>query len=278
MKKLYTLILLLTINVSLVMAQPHLVEGYLIERDANNANVELYYPVVTGQGADKINAQIMHVYAELNPIKKITRPVDGETLVQMVDQSIAFAAEIGLTRSINELPYTHFGSWVYTESDVVISIIIAQFIDMGQPIPRIRMNAININKITGEIFDIHDLITNPEHISELAAEQFCRDHKLPTNSLRLITGLNYELSEMPLAKTIGITKKGLTMFYTRGEIAPTNIPPIIISLPFSRIDDDVYSEGIELNEISVQQGVKQVKKLVYSYIKEQRKVRKHKKY
>ncbi len=278
MKKLYTLLLLLIANVSLVMAQNHIVEGFLIKRDLNNANVELYYPVVKGNGADKINAQIMQVYNEINPVKRTVEPVDGETLELMVDQSIEFAAEIGLKKSIDELPYTHFGSWRYTESDVMISIIIAQFIDMGNPVPRIKLSAININKSTGEIFNIHDLINNPQHISDLAAEQFCRDHKLPANALRLITGLNYELSSLPLAKTIGITKKGLTMFYERGEIAPTNMPPIIISIPFSAIDDNVYSDGVEDNEISVKQGVKKVRKLVYSYLKEQRKVGKHKKH
>ena len=271
MKKLYTLLLLLTANVSLVMAQTHIVEGFLIERDLNNANVELYYPVVKGNGADKINAQIMQVYNEINPVKRTVEPVDGETLELMVDQSIEFAAEIGLKRSID-------GSWRYTESDVMISIIIAQFIDMGNPVPRIKLSAININKSTGDIFNIHDLINNPQHISDLAAEQFCRDHKLPTNALRLITGLNYELTSLPLAKTIGITKKGLTMFYERGEIAPTNMPPIIISIPFSAIDDNVYSAGVEDNEISVKQGVKKVRKLVNSYLKEQRKIGKQNKY
>ncbi len=279
MKKLYTLLLLLATSMTVATAQTHTVEGDLIMRTANNADVKLYFPVVKdGPGADKLNAQIMNIYNDLNPVKETVTPVDKVTLEQMVDESIDYAAQKGLTKSIEELPYTHFASWSYAENDFLISIIIAQFIDMGDPRPQIQMNVININKITGEMFNIHDLIARPEHISELAAKQFRKDHKFPENVLRLRTGLSYELADLPLAKTIGITKKGLSMFYVRGEIAPSNFPLIIISVPFSAIDNNVYPDGFEKNKFYMQGGVKEVEKLVFSYLDEQGEVGKHKKY
>lgn len=272
MKKIFTIILV-SLTFASAFAQSQTIEKKHFIKTDDNADILAYYPVFSGgKHSDILNKIVVSLFLDINIIDK-SYIKDTTTIEGILTQSALRAKEVGLKKSIEAFPYNYYSNWHYFENKYVISICIDQYASTGLDNMTTSAAIININPETGQIIKATELIRDKDRLIELIGQQFCKDKKLPKDALRIQTGLKYELADLPLAKSIGLSDVGIVFFYNRGEIAIKSMPAIKIELPYKKFKEVAISDFLD-NIYTSTDGENPTMKRVAKLHKESKKVKK----
>lgn len=238
-----------------------------IENYTDNYNVSVYFPYFeAGESAELLREKTFEIFNEYN-LNKDTLVVDSrETLYAMIEANGRKLAQVGLTKSIDEIDYVHVSTWSFFKNAYICSLFIDQYAEIGIALPIVRSHAVNINRKTGEIFNPKDLIIDTLAFMDIAAEIYCKDHRLPKNALRGQTGLNYDIKHLPVAKVMAFTNEGLELYYNRGEIAPISKPSISILVPYGKMKQLLPEDFFDVKYVN-SSGKHETEKIVKSIAK-----------
>lgn len=272
MKKIFTIILV-AISFASAFGQSQTISKKQFVKTDDNADIMAYYPVFSGgKHSEMLNKMVVNLFMDMNMVNKKNIP-DTTNIDNILTQSALIAKEIGLKKSIEAFPYNYYSNWHYFENKYVISLCIDQYVSTGLDNMNTAASIINIDPKTGSVINVTKLIQDTDKLMDLVALQFCKDKKLPKDALRIQTGLKYELADLPLAKSIGLSDIGVVFFYNRGEIAIKSVPAIKIELPYSKFKEVAVTDFLE-NIYTNTDGEKPTMKRVAKLYKDSKKVRK----
>lgn len=279
MKKASTIFTILLLTISVAFGQYHTVEKRRVIEKQNNADLHICYPhFLSGTYADTLNQEVYDFYVNNNKVKQHVAVTDNKTLEFMFRQTAQKLSDIGLQKSIDPIDYLLYSGWGMFENKYIISMVLDQYVDMGTAHPDVFCTIVNINKETNKLMSVADLIKKDTAVVlEVAAKIFCKDRNLPTNALRLQTGLKYELADIPMPKKCGFSPKGIVLFYGRGEIASLSFPAIYITVPYSDFKN-ALPEGFLNNIVATYDGFKEGAKKLNEINRKEAKYAKPRKY
>ncbi len=221
------------------------------ENYEDHFTVQVYFPEFEdGDYADLLNRETYAIFNEYN-LNKDSLSIDSqEALVAVLEANGETLGDLGLRKSIDKINYVHVSTWSYFLNNYICSLFIDQYAEVGAVLPIVRSHAVNINRETGEIFDPKTLIADTVAFMENVAEIYCKDNHLSKDALRGVTGLNYDLNNLPIAKVMAFTKEGLELYYNRGEIAPISKPSISILVPYKKMKVHLPEDFFDTDYVS----------------------------
>ncbi|MFI3288217.1 MAG: hypothetical protein R3Y61_07070 [Rikenellaceae bacterium] len=138
---------------------------------------------------------------------------------------------------LSEPVYQLYSEWNAFANSHIVTIFqkVYSFYGGAHGVTTCKLN--NYSAVTGERFSFADIIEDKEGFMKAIVKHFCKDRKLKTTAPRIKTGLDYQLSDLPMPSEIGICKKGIVAIYQQAEIAASYLGVIAVVIPFKDMKD-----------------------------------------
>lgn len=143
-------------------------------------------------------------------------------------------------KSISQL--TLYSHWKTYGNEHIISLYQRTFRHAGGAHGLAVISINNYNVHTGKRVDLKKAIIDTSYFMEKVVKYFCKERGLKNGALQIETGLFYELNDLPMPSQVGVTNKGVIIAYQPYEIGPNIFGPIIVTIPFKEIDEDMDAE------------------------------------
>lgn len=211
--------------------------------NTKSAEISLSYPQIEGSAVlkypltDSLNRAVFATLSAKPPVPYKGKVFDAKSLELFCVSISTILAEYGRKASFDPIPFRFYSSWWAFGNKVVVSVFIKQYAYAGGAHGYTTGNFLNFNPMTGEKMDLRQNIADTSRLLEIAAEQFCKERRLPQKAVKMRTGLFCELSELPMPKQMGLSEKGLELYYNQYEIAPYSMGPIEITIPYKYFQD-----------------------------------------
>ncbi|MEG1607480.1 MAG: DUF3298 domain-containing protein [Mucinivorans sp.] len=215
-------------------------ENQMIRKEGN-ADIHIYYPFATAGNAvaDSINRRIFNTFNHFLPYDNKIVATSEKTLNLMLLDNAHRLRVLGETKSIDAFPYTHYSAYELFGNDSIVSVFLQQYFFAGGAHGMSDGVYLNVNPRSGQTIDIQSFVKDTATLMDLAAVAFCRQNHKPLDAMRLQTGLFMELSDIPIPSQMGLSGKGLVLYYQPYEIAPYSSGDISIIIPYNQLGDIV---------------------------------------
>lgn len=232
MKRFFWLIALLFTFFSCVEDELLFIESNQLYQD--NATIEINIPIAQGNSetAKKINIKIENHIAN--------------TLIFSEDDSDTATLEEGISKF--DLEYKNFKAdfeesnlvWEATfdgevmyQSSEIISIAINSYTNTGGAHGNSVITIYNFDSVTGNLFEIHELVNDISALTEIAESHFKSDVKLEENE-----SLNDYFFGQPfhLPANIGYNEEGIVILYNTYEVASYAMGITEFTIPYEEIE------------------------------------------
>lgn len=254
MKKILSIIVIMCCMTATFAAKPDSLslKNRMFVLNTKSAEISLSYPQIEGSAVqkypltDSLNRAVFTLLSSQPPLPYNGKVFDAKSLELFCVTISTALAEFGRKASFDPIPFRFYSSWWAFGNEVVVSVFIKQYTYAGGAHGYTTGNFLNFNPMTGEMLDMRRNIVDTSRLLDIAAEQFCQERRLPQNAVKMRTGLFCELSELPMPKQMGLSDKGLELYYNQYEIAPYSMGPIEITIPykyFKAILSDKFSSS-----------------------------------
>lgn len=232
MKRFFWLIALLFTFFSCVEDELLFIESNQLYQD--NATIEINIPIAQGNSetAKKINIKIENHIAN--------------TLIFSEDDSDTATLEEGISKF--DLEYKNFKAdfeesnlvWEATfdgevmyQSSEIISIAINSYTNTGGAHGNSVITIYNFDSVTGNLFEIHELVNDISALTEIAESHFKSDVKLEENE-----SLDDYFFGQPfhLPANIGYNEEGIVILYNTYEVASYAMGITEFTIPYEEIE------------------------------------------
>lgn len=232
MKRFFWLIALLFTFFSCVEDELLFIESNQLYQD--NATIEINIPIAQGNSetAKKINIKIENHIAN--------------TLIFSEDDSDTATLEEGISKF--DLEYKNFKAdfeesnlvWEATfdgevmyQSSEIISIAINSYTNTGGAHGNSVITIYNFDSVTGNLFEIHELVNDISALTEISESHFKSDVKLEENE-----SLNDYFFGQPfhLPANIGYNEEGIVILYNTYEVASYAMGITEFTIPYEEIE------------------------------------------
>lgn len=235
MKKIFSLLVLLTIIASCEKEESKLVfnDTSIIKEDG--ADIEVNYPIFSGKEevAAKINEWIeTSIAMEISLSDELQDENLNDAIESFNKEFILFKREFDDTNQIWE---ALVDSEVLYQSPEIITVSVSTYIDTGGAHGNTHVIFLNFNPETGESITKEDIIKDEAAFTELAIKHFKSALDMKKHDLEIVDsfyGKNFELPE-----TIGFSEEGVVILYNTYEIAAYSFGITEYTIPFEEVSN-----------------------------------------
>ncbi len=167
--------------------------------------------------------------------------------------------------ALSNSAYELYSEWAAYANEHIVSVFqkVSMYNGGANPATHAKIN--NYLTSNGEKFSFSNIIEDKEGFMDAVVKYFCKERRLSKKSLKIQTGLKYELADLPMPSSIGICKKGIVSVYESGEIASQKAGTISVIIPFRAMDDILDPKFFKIKSINA--GIKTYNEKTKKYTK-----------
>lgn len=204
-----------------------------------DTKVNIYYPLVIAEGInpgamDNINQWVFGTLVNTGQSGVVSTVTNAESLASFLKLSAQKVANEGIKSRGEAFAYQYYSTWSGFVSKRLVSIFLDRYLFTGGANGLSVGGYGNFDPQTGKPIDLRSYINDTTELLKYAAQLYCKDRRLPANAMKSQTGLFCELSDLPMPKNIGFSKKGMVLYYNMYEIGPRVLGAVKITIPYGK--------------------------------------------